>query len=773
MTDTIRVIQYILAGNAAQDSGCGFFHLFGRACSVHAAIVVVALGLAVWLWYRHRRMVRRLMCPTVLLYMSAGVFLLGTAVYTVGSLQSDRMGFCDAVYTIPSAIISSLGMFFYQDDISELTDAAKTNSLFMALYSLAHFLAAVIMAFVVLRLLGMRIVYWFRLKRLAKHPKRLYVFWGISPQAMTLAKSIHDEGKEKGRGYGDIVFVNTVEEEREDNNAFRLLDIIKMNGSIDEKVDEMDAMLVNCYEDIANDTICKGSALDEAIRRGTKLGNLANAIERASELHLFFLSDNEDRNINSASNVIKIIEAEYGEDLRQQKRRTHVYCHARHSAKTQEMDFHDIVKFDMEPTVHVIDSSALAVAGLKKNVEDCPVSFVEIDKDTATVKSAFRSMIIGFGETGEETLKFLYEFGAFVDKRGEKTPFHCTIIDEKAARLDGDFFVKAPAFTESKKEEEIRFEECPIGSKAYWDVVKNEIVGGLNYIMVSVNDDDMGFNAAVQICRQAVAWRKETAPQLNIYIRCSRQENYERLSSIAQETNGRCVLSHIKLKVFGDIGNVFNYKTIVDDTDLKRAKKYNWEYSNHEVSEEMLKSTNILIAPTASETSEINLCWIEQLKLLRTKGKSTIWNIEDSIRRRDQNLSNVLHAATKMHILEQAGMGVDYWIGKDLERQRRKDEKGEEYKTPCYLHLSDKEKLALINIARLEHQRWIAASLLQGWKPTVNSTDEKDEHRKLHNDIRSWDTLRSEGTERLKAQGYDCDVVDTTIRIMIEEYSKQ
>lgn len=776
MNDTIRVVQYIVTGNALQDGECGFGDLLCRACSIHTAIVLVALGLAVWLWYRHRRMVRKSMLPTVLLWSSVVVFVFGTAVYAVGSLQSERMGFCDALYTIPSAIISSLGMFFYQDDISELTDTAKTNSIFMACYSLAHFFAAVIMSFVVLRLLGMRIVYWFRLKNC--HPKRLYVFWGISPQAMTLAESIHDESKNKGRGVGDIVFVNTVEEEREENNAFRLLDIIRTKGSIDEKADEMGAMLVNCYEDIADSRVCKGDSLDGAVRRGARLNYLAKALAKACELHLFFLSDNEDRNINSASNVIKIIEAECNKDPQRHKRRTHVYCHAHHSAKTQEMDFHDIVKFDTEPMVHVIDSSALAVANLKKNVEDCPVSFVEIDKETATVKSDFRALIIGFGETGEETLKFLYEFGAFVDDKGEKTPFHCTVIDEKASRLEGDFYTKAPALTNLTDikidkvviEKQIRFKECPIGSKAYWDVVRKEIEDGLNYVMVSVGDDNTGLNAAVDICRQAAMWRKETDGKLNIYIRCSRQENYERIHSSVMKKRKYYAESNITLKVFGDFGDVFNYKTIVDDTVLKDAKRYNWEYSKTCSGKE---NPNPAKVPTCSEMRGMDLCWIEQLKLIRTQRKPTIWNIEDSIRRRDQNMSNVFHIDTKMYILDKVGMDVDYWRGKDLdkvlERQDDKDNNGKEYKTPYYIHLPDKEKLMLTNIARLEHERWMAASRMQGWQSTENSTEEKDERQKLHNDMRSWDTLRSEGAERLKTQAYDCAVVDTTIKIMIED----
>lgn len=222
--DTITVIQ-ITEEKSSQDVLGEFVSLWCRVCSIHALIVVVALVVVLVVWYKCRYEINKYVSPPYLLWASMFVFIFGTFVYTVGSLQSPTMALADAIYTIPSAIISSLGMFFYQDDISELTDTVKGNSLYMACYSLAHFFAAIIMSFVILRLLGMRIVYWLKIKECCKHVEKLYVFWGISPQALALAKSIHDECKTS-----DIVFVNTVEDDSEINSVHRLFDIVKIRG---------------------------------------------------------------------------------------------------------------------------------------------------------------------------------------------------------------------------------------------------------------------------------------------------------------------------------------------------------------------------------------------------------------------------------------------------------------------------------------------------------------------------------------------------------------
>lgn len=729
--DTINVMQ-ISSESASVDMPSEFAHLVCRIFSVHLAIVFLAILLAGFLWYKHRYLIQRYASPTSLLWASMMVFLFGTLVYTIGSLQGDSMGLFDAIYTIPSAIISSLGMFFYQDDISELTDEVKGNSIYMACYSLAHFFAAIIMSFVILRLLGMRIVYWLKMRECCRRVEQLYVFWGINRQSLTLAKSIRERD---ASSY--LVFVNTIDDDADINSIHRLLDLIKIKDSIDERITEIDAIMLNCYEDVADCSVCQGSTLEEMIQRGAKLNNLSRAIGRCSKLHLFFLSNNEDANINSANNVIRIIEKEVQKN-NNTRRHTHIYCHAHHTAKTQNLDFHDIVKYGFEPSVHVVDSSALAVESLKNQIEDSPVSFVEIDQQTATVASEFRSVIIGFGETGQATFRFLYEFGAFVDSRGQKTPFHCTIIDEKASRLVGDFYAECPALKAPPHAAELRFEQTAIGSEPYWTTIRQEIEQGVSYIMLSVNNDDMGFNAAVSICRKAVEWQQDNTHRLNIYVRCTQQENFERLSAIADGMKGN--YGNINLKVFGDIRQTFTYLTIVNDINLRRAKYYNWEYANCRKS--------------------IEACWTDQLNLVRTAIKPTISNIEDSIRRRNQNLSNVLHAATKLHILQQSGRGMEYWKGKSLEREPN---------AIHYLNLSADDEAILINIARLEHERWMAASRLQGWQPTAQSTDKKDTRRKLHNDMRPWDELRRPGPERIEAQSYDCSVVDTSIRISIEE----
>ena len=56
----------------------------------------------------------------------------------------------------------------------------------------------------------------------------------------------------------------------------------------------------------------------------------------------------------------------------------------------------------------------LAALELKEDGRSHPVNFVDVDTATATVSSVFTALVVGFGETGSDVFKFLYEFSSFI-----------------------------------------------------------------------------------------------------------------------------------------------------------------------------------------------------------------------------------------------------------------------------------------------------------------------------------------------------------------------
>lgn len=743
-----------------------FSHWSGDTLIV-AGVIFLLFALICWKW----RLVKKIHLA-LLKWSALATFILGASVYTVGALQTDGESIWDAIYTVPSAIISSLGMFFYQDDISELADGVKEDSFFMAMYSLAHFFAALITSLLLIRLIGMRLFYWMEIsfQSYCGKKKDLYVFWGINPQSVTLAESIRSKDSQNSR----IVFVNTVEPENADNEVslHTLFDIIKIREDANERISDINAMVVNCHEKLTYNDL--EHDLYKIIKEKVRLSSLARIMKNKSDnIHIFFLANNSDNNINNMEALVNVDLTENSSG----EKKLHLYCHAHHSAKTRWAEIKDICSYSdiSKPSIHIVDSSYLSVFGLKEDVSHHPISFVDIDKETGTIASPFRSMVIGFGETGEEAFKFLYEFGAFVNRDGNKTKFHCTIIDKKASELEGLFYAKAPSMkecTDSETEErELLFTECPIDSNAYWEILEKEVRAGLNYIIIAVDNEELAIDTATNICTLATRWRNDASPKLNVYVRSYNADSYGRLVSIANELNDK--MGGIKLEIFGCIKKIFSYDIIVKNKYIEEAERYNHAYDCVSQGKEMMNDEN------AQKEKWKDLHKLKSQNELEERYENSntnghdIWNIGEVERKRDQNISNALHAATKWKILtkymdEDPSKGKAYWKKKKLLREKIEAD-GETVYTPYYIvgesevsSLNHKDVKVLINVARCEHERWIAASRLQG--QCLSSI--KLVRYKQHTDMVPWENIRpNNDIERKRTQGYDCAVVDTTIQL--------
>lgn len=135
------------------------------------------------------------------------------------------------------------------------------------------------------------------------------------------------------------------------------------------------------------------------------LKNLRRCIHKSDKTQFFFLSDYEHKNVEAVYALKKLITG-YDRDI------SAIYCHARENRINRSI----FDNFGAENKIYLIDSSMLAVQQIKNSSDSQPVNFVEYDNVTGTVSSVFTSMIIGFGETGRDVFRFLYEFSSFVKK---------------------------------------------------------------------------------------------------------------------------------------------------------------------------------------------------------------------------------------------------------------------------------------------------------------------------------------------------------------------
>lgn len=380
---------------------------------------------------------------------------------------------------------------------------------------------------------------------------------------------------------------------------------------------------------------------------------------------------------------------------------------------------------DENTWIHVIDTSDLSIAQLKLNLECHPVQHVEVNKD-ATIDSPFNAMIVGFGETGQEALRFLYEFGAFVDSSKHKSKFHCAVFDSKMEERKGLFLSQNPFLRTCN---EISLHGYGIDTIDYWRIIEDDLIHSLNYIVICPGNDDLALETASNLCALVIRCKTVDFPKkLTICIRSYDSTNVTRLTDFCNDINAKYQVYGINLVPFGQKKEIFKYERIVDDKLLKMAMDYNYAYEK------------------SPEGTTPEALWFKLMGYKR-KGCYCIDEIEDIERKCQQNFCNALHGKTKLHILDQCSSR------RDIPNEIRE------------------------NLARIEHERWMACMHANGWQRLIEPVDNKDGSkstrlttRKLHTDLCPWEEIRKwDKKEQQETQQFDYKVLDTTLELdMIE-----
>ena len=654
----------------------------------------------------------------------------------VGSWQDNWLR--SALSVIPMSIIHATEMFLGQSDVSAIHEDRHESVWFMMLFDTSHFAAVTVSLLFVLKHLGFYIASKYKLQlESKKHAEydNIYLFWGVNDASLQLARStITHENKRKERIL--VVFVKTPLEDDEGNQRIgfgRLLNFISLKDRELDKLNGLEnSIVVSTFHKLStlelndsNDT--KTDILADRL----KLKTLARIISRLPDiseednekdinnvLHIFFLCEDRDANINATINILR--------DSNTARKRVNIYCQARCSHKSAWMEHYHLLHPEENAHIHIIDTAQLSVMQLKRDVRHHPMQYVEWDTATGISTTEFTSMIIGFNETGVETLKFLYEFSTFTDTDAHRLPCHYTVMDAHMSTLAPGFYAKAPAM---KTIPDVHLMECHVGDETYWDAIARKLPR-LNYVVIAAGDDNLGINAAADICNMAYRNAERNArTRLTVFVRSYDMDNHHRLQKVADDVNRLYSDRNISIVLFGSTTDLFTYSLIIDDEMLRNAKIYNREYaiSNGEIN--------------TDDTDDTDTIWRRTLGIKPNPDSYSITDIEEIERKRDQNFCNSLHKDTKNEIL----------------RRCQQIEKPSE--------------TFLTHMAQLEHERWVAYSIINGWQRMEAMTAQqsgkiKDLIHKRHADICPWDEIRSwDKASQTETHGYDYNVVITSIRL--------
>ena len=705
------------------------------------------------------------------------VWLAGFVIYDVGMyiVHSPLSLFAN----IPMAVVHAFEMFLLESDVAAIHAQFHDNWIFMGAFSLVHLLAAVITLIFVLKHFGFNIIAGFRMlfeAYIMRKKSETFVFWGLNDASYLMARSIREHFNAIGKKDYRIIVVRTHNDgdaTSVKNGMERLFNFLSLNNNELELLRELDCLTTSTYYDLINlsvgETDENGNC--DILRRHLGLNQLARIIrcKTSDRVHLFFLTDVDDDNIQAVGNLKRDLTVIKAADAGV---RQIFYCKARYNSVHRVIE--DELTHD-KVIVKVVDPSHISVEILKQDVRLHPASFVKIEPD-ATVSSDFNALVVGFGEVGYDTVRFLYEFGAFVrsgsdDVKVDRSGFHCDVIDKDVKKLAGLFAVNAPAVSHKMKYDDENYDDAApitlhdmdIHSVQFYDYIEH-IIRSLNYVVIALNDDEQNVSLAVRIFRLAMRYRKDLS-NFRILARVRRDdgnhllrltEHYNRLW--AAECNSDVSSRHLHqrtvaigdeclepITLFGMQSMTYTWDNIVSDRLKMEAIKFKEKY------DQSIAAMNTKATPLDWEAERRDLMQLND----EYKGFSPTYSGVMRLRRiQRQNMENCFHQYTKL-LLASTALGPEKM--KLLKHLTRKEN---EIVYQWNQHAPDDSVTRVLQVlSQTEHLRWVASHEILGYRED-GSEDFKDETRLLHGCLKPWNQLSS------WVQSYDYNVVDVSLGIL-------
>ena len=709
-----------------------------------------------------------------LTYFFIGVWLLGFIVYDIGLYPKAGKSICEVFGSLlavaPMAVIHAFKMFILESDISAVHDDCFKNTLYMLWFSLAHFLAVLITLAFVIKHFGYNILAGIRMSWNSRfgNKEKLFVFWGMNDATYQLANSINvalepKDEKEKNifkklkkffrpkeKNYNIVVVRAHSDQDTtsERNGMERLFNFLSLKNKDLDRLEDLKCLTTNSFESPAILNISEDALLEKQL----KLRALNRMIKsnKTKEVHFFFLSDDETDNIQAVANLkrdktlIDILPKEGSIE----KKKVLLYCHARYNSVHRVIEDEQL-NSNME--VKVIDSSHINVELLKQKTDQLPINFVKVEDD-ATVSTPFNALVIGFGEVGLDSVRFLYEFGAFVksgstDKEVVRSDFHCDVVDKNMSALAGIFVANAPAIKptlltwkcerickEISKTDKalITLHEMDIQSAAFYGQLE-EWIKKLNYVLIATENDEENISMAIRIFRLAIRYRQDME-QFCIMVRIKNDEDGH-FTRMKDHYNQLLQAKSGPIYLFGQEKEAYTYDNIVDQAIEKEAKEFYRVYKGGYGDWDQ-RHKQFMLAPTYAGIL--------------------------SLRRQErQDFANSMHKATKRKLFEEALNNQKLSEG-SIKRQDKIIKKGgtddEELQEIRYFDQEDKPispklRRVIDVLAQTEHLRWNASHEILGYQ----YGKKKDEARLLHNCLTDWQNLT------LDYQSYDYNVVDVSL----------
>ena len=646
----------------------------------------------------------------------------GWAMYFVGfsMVGDDGSVFSALVRSFLASISMFVGGSFFQE-----LGGMTAYGVYMFFLAFLQVVALLITAIFAVRMLSKRFESYIRTFNYTMFPRRktLNVFIGLNPSTVGFMQSLSPQSKRKDHN----VVVDMPIEGSQESFTVSLETIF---GFFPYKMEYIKLLkgvkyvLLNADKNPAQLT----SAPDGNILDNIDLGELRTLVFCHEKIRIFFFDSDSEGNIKAATQMMadKVFD---GKNLE-------VYVSADESEE-------DLIVADNKGW-SLVDPSTLAVRMLRTDPQAQPIRYLARsaeEKRMGVVNEPFEALVVGFGQTGREALRFLYETAAFPDASRRKAPFVCHVVDYEIEARREEWCRRSRATTQH---DGIVFESMNERSGGYWEWLA-VFVARLNYVVVATGNDESNIRIAVSLLR---LWLQETGGKCDvmpgIYLCLRAPQSTHMLDAIAKGYGDYGKMLH----PFGENSRIYSYDNIILDRALQGGLMFNGAYNSLSARLE-----------GASAPSEQHKPTLDELYANRSAAR--------------QNLCNFLHGLTKLQLIGLSEEEVRQALsrrrdGQPLDNDQERivalvdsvtgyaEAHGGTYPTQPS---GDPTETLLCNVAVCEHLRWNAAMELNGY--TYGA--EKDHLRRTHPCLTDWENLTYE------KQTYDFLALETVFQMIIND----
>lgn len=664
--------------------------------------------------------------------------------------------FVDTEYLLHS-LICSLELFMFEID-DNIFHAVAEHGVLKGIITIQAVLSFSCTMSVLGSLVYARIGAYLSLRRLMRrrvHRPHLYLFFGMSAQAAMLARSIRRHDPDKSI----VLFVENTDSDTEEHGSWnRILGLFMASHKVFEE-----AASAHAYVALTNVRISEaGTSTDrgpEDVFAAINLPRVAGLLRRVStfdgaEIHVFALSDDEGdnmRSINVLSHDSTLCSlASAGTDVR-------FYMQARRNVLNRAIED---ISLRRGIDVRIVDTALLSVEELRHDVDCHPIQVMKLSEtNPATVDDGFDCMVVGFGDTGRDALAFLYEYGSFVSSRTTPgmtvaAPFSATVVDPHVDNVLGAYMAAHEALRGNRC---FGFVNAGYASEAFYDILRAH-ADTLKYVVIATGDDEESLSTGLRIFEYVRRLRADgDISRLRIMVRCHAPERRNYMQSVIDHYNEGLGQVQPVFRLFGCVGDIFTEPLVVRNRYEDMGRAFLDSYCR------------------IAEQPNVGWRMRRDKAALPAAGSVLLDSLRGLRRKESQDISNAMHAQTKIEIMRRVLGGddrlddfVSRYFGADG-KTRRKGELG----SISYPGLSEAENRLVANLARLEHLRWNAAHEMLGYAPADDDGQLCcDERSRTHNCLTAWEALDGKSVSVRDAEGWACDykaydyaVVDTTVSL--------